>query len=110
MKSTTSASKTCDTRSSESQHVQETKFGKLSTAEVVPQGQADKDKAPSSRSGGSPRQEQEGSGQQSHRVPYIFILFVSTLCPFSEGVPKQDPNPKQIRTERALAESRVVLI
>ena len=60
--------------------------------------------------GGSPRQEQEGSRWQSHRGPNILILFIRTLRPFSEGLPKQDPNPREIRTERTLAESRVVLI
>ena len=39
-----------------------------------------------------------------------YILFISNLRPFSKGVPKKDPNLKQIRTERTLAESRVVLI
>ena len=55
-------------------------------------------------------QEQEGSRRQSHRAPSIYILRISNLRPFSKGVPKENPNPKQTRTERTLAESRFVLI
>ena len=80
------------------------------TVSAQSQGQADKDKVPSSRSGGSPRQEQGGSRRQCHRALNIYILFIGTPRPFSKGVPKKHPNLKQIRTERTLAESRAVLI
>ena len=76
------------------------------TAKVWPQEHADKNKAPSPRAGGSNGQEQEGSGQPSHHVPNIVILFINPLCSLFEGVPKQDPKPKRTRTERTLVEKR----
>ena len=55
------------------------------TVSARSQGQADTDKAPSSRSGGSPRPEQEGSRQQSHRTTihmhplmYVFSAAAAT--------------------------------
>ena len=81
-----------------------------STTRVRPQEHVDKNKAPSTQAGGSQRQEQEGSRRPSHHVPDIFILVMNPFRSSSEGVPKQDPNPKRLRTESTLAENRVVLI
>ena len=82
----------------------------LPTDMVLPQEHADKNKAPSPSAAGSKGQKQEGSRQPSHHVHNIFILVMNPFRSSSEGVPKQDPNPKRLRTESTLAENRVVLI
>ena len=75
-----------------------------------PQEHANKNKAPSAPPGRSLGQEQEGSPRSCHFVPDVFILFMRPFRSSPEGVPKQDPDPKSLRTERTLAENRVVLM
>ena len=48
--------------------------------------------------------------EDSAIVLSISILFIGNLCPSAKGYQQKDPDLKQTRTERTLAESRVVLI
>ena len=77
---------------------------------VVPQEHLDENKAPSPGARGCQGQEQEGSRWTCHLVPDVIILFMTSLRSSFEGLPKQDPSPKRIRTEKTLTENTVVLI
>ena len=80
------------------------------TERVLPQEHVAKNKALWDVAVHGLRQEQEGSQRPYDDTSDIAILFIRNFRSFSEGVPKQGPNPKRIRTERTLAENRVVLI